>query len=247
MSGAVGADRAAANKLAAGDLDGDGKADLIGLWPGLGEIWYRSSLTGAWSFFASAPRDFTTGDMNADGRADLVGTWDGLGVYSRDSVTGRWVLMAPAADQVTTGDLDGDGLADLVGIWPALGGVWVKYSSTGGWTFLGPAAHDITTGKMSGGIWGSSLTGRSQLDGPIGGYADGPDLSTCRICRPTDRGGSVCLSGREEPHSRRRDSHYLAYPRPRRTRLPVDSAEGPLAADVRRNKRQVRISIKRAD
>ena len=139
-----------ADLIAAGDLDGDGIADLIGIWPSQGGVWTKYSGTGLWALLASTAHHIAAGDMNGDGRKDLVGTWDGQGVYYRNSIDGTWVQMASPADLVTAGDLDGDGKDDLIGIWPSQGGVWVKYSKTGGWELLSSTAKDITAGDMNG-------------------------------------------------------------------------------------------------
>ena len=115
-----------ADMIAAGDLDGDGKDDVIGIWPGQGGVWIQYSKTGAWAKLSTTARDIASGDMNGDGRVDLVATYDGQGVYYRDSLSGAWVQLATPAEQVAAGDLDGDGKADLIGIWPGQGGVWVE-------------------------------------------------------------------------------------------------------------------------
>jgi hypothetical protein len=139
-----------ADLIAAGDLDGDGTDDLVGIWPSQGGVWVKYSQTGAWAKLSSTARHITTGDMNGDGRVDLVGTWDGQGTYYRNSITGAWVKLGTPGTLVTTGDLDGDGTDDLIGIWPSQGGVWVKYSHNGAWAQLSSTAVDIATGDMNG-------------------------------------------------------------------------------------------------
>jgi hypothetical protein len=139
-----------ADLVAAGDLDGDGIDDLIGIWPSQGGVWVKYSQTGAWAKLSSTAQHISAGDMNGDGRVDLVGTWDGQGTYYRNSVSGAWVKLGSPATLATTGDLDGDGTDDLIGIWPSQGGVWVKYSATGAWAKLSTTALDIATGDMNG-------------------------------------------------------------------------------------------------
>ena len=163
-----------ADQVKAGDLDGDGIDDIVGIWPGQGGVWSKSSKTGAWALLSSTARDIAAGDMNGDGRVDLVGTWDNQGVYFKDSIGGAWVQLASPADLITTGDLDGDGIDDLIGIWSGQGGVWVKYSTTQTWAYLGSTAGDITSGKMAGGLWTSAINKTLKLQGPQGGYPEGP-------------------------------------------------------------------------
>jgi len=139
-----------ATLITAGDLDGDGIDDLIGIWPGQGGVWVKYSATGSWVKLSSTAIDIASGDMNGDGRDDLVATWDSQGVYYRNSIGGAWVKMSTPAEQVTAGDLDGDGKDDLIGIWPSQGGVWVKYSQTGTWAKLSTTAIDIACGDMNG-------------------------------------------------------------------------------------------------
>ncbi|MEN6560320.1 MAG: fibronectin type III domain-containing protein [Acidobacteriota bacterium] len=139
-----------ANMVRAGDLDGDGIDDVIGIWPSQGGVWVKYSATGAWTRLSSTAAYIGAGDMNGDGRVDLVGSWDGQGVFYRNSVTGAWVKMASPATMVTAGDIDGDGTDDLIGLWPAQGGIWVKYSKTCTWARLSSTAVHIAAGDMNG-------------------------------------------------------------------------------------------------
>jgi hypothetical protein len=140
-----------AAQVTAGDLDGDGTDDLMGIWPGDPGVWVKFSTTRSWAMLDSIkPEWIAAGDMNGDGREDLVATWAGYGVYYRNSKTGLWVRIEPTpATQITAGDLDGDSKAELIGIWAGDPGIWVKYSKTSSWAMLDPLkAKWIGTGKM---------------------------------------------------------------------------------------------------
>ena len=204
-----------ATLITAGDLDGDGKDDLIGIWPSQGGVWVKYSKTGTWAKISSSARDIAAGDMNGDGRADLLGTWDGQGVFYRDSVSGAWVKMAVPEEQVTAGDLDGDGTDDLIGLYASQGGVWVKYSKSGAWSKLATPAKDIAAGIMRGAFWGSNRFDFIQLDGPIGGYAEGPSNLSKYKDSSSDGPGSWRFMAQEEknlvPHT---TGQALALPGP---------------------------------
>jgi len=155
----------AASQIAAGDVDGDGIDDLLGIWSGQGGVWVRYSTDGTWAQLGTTADWITAGDMNGDGRDDLLGTWTGQGTYYRNSANGSWVSVASAATQIAAGDLDEDGTDDLLGIWPSQGGVWVKFSSSSTWTQLGTTADWIAAGDMNGdgkddllGSWSSQGT-----------------------------------------------------------------------------------------
>ena len=77
-----------ATQIAAGDMDGDGKADLVANFPASG-LWVKYSSTGQWQFISSSPTGIAVGDFNGDGKADLAGIWGGV-VWIRDSATGSW-------------------------------------------------------------------------------------------------------------------------------------------------------------
>jgi len=54
--------------IAAGDVDGDGIDDLIGIWPGQGGVWVKYSSTGSWKNISSKPECVATGKLrNAQG------------------------------------------------------------------------------------------------------------------------------------------------------------------------------------
>jgi len=169
----------------AADINGDGRADLIGfgsagvfasLATGSGQFgavslvynsFGSSAAAGGWSSDNAYPR--TLADLNGDGRADLVG-FGGAGVYAalanagggfgnvflalnsfgQDAAAGGWVNNTTFPR--TTGDINGDGFADLVGfggagVYAALGigngqfgNVFLAFNSfgtdaaAGGWT-----------------------------------------------------------------------------------------------------------------
>jgi protocatechuate 3,4-dioxygenase beta subunit len=162
-----------ADLIACGDLFGDGKDDVIGIWASQAGVWAKSSADASWTHLSSTARHIAAGDMNGDGRVDFLGTWDGQGVYYRDSISGVWTQLATPADLITAGDLDGDGTDDLIGIWSGQAGVWVKFSQTGNWTYLGSSASDIATADMNGdgradllGTWtGQGVFYRNSMNG----------------------------------------------------------------------------------
>ena len=119
-------------RVAAGDVNGDGFADIITA-TGVGggpHVKVFSGVTGTeiYSFFAYAP-SFTggvyvaAGDLNGDGRADIV-TTPGSGtseVRAFNGATGAQFISFSAYTPVITGgvrvaagDVDGDGLAEIL-------------------------------------------------------------------------------------------------------------------------------------
>ena len=171
----------AATQIAAGDMDGDGKDDLVGNFLESG-LWVKYSATGQWQFISSSPIWIAIGDFNGDGKADLVGIWGGT-VWQRDSATGSWTSITTGATQIAAGDMDGDGKADLIGNWPNTG-VWVQYSSTGAWSNLNTSpATWIAVGDFNGdgkadlaGIWSNVIWVRDSATGSWTSGASGATL-----------------------------------------------------------------------
>ena len=160
-----------AYSVASGDLDGNGRDDLIGVWSN--GLWVKYSSSGSWAKLASTlPANIASGDMDGDGRDDIIGVWPTSGVWYRNSLTGTWIKVSTwPANLVAAGDIDGDGADDLIGVWAS--GLWVKYSSSGSWAKLAPNFPiDIAAGDMNGdgredvvGSWGSGVWYRNSMTG----------------------------------------------------------------------------------
>ena len=155
--------------VAADDLDGDGRTDLLWRKGSSGEdaAWLMNGATVLAS--ASLPGVGGTwavaggGDLDGDGKADVVwrdaasgsnALWlmDGTAVASSallPAVDGAWTLGA-------VGDLDGDGRADLF---------WRQASSgaTAAWLMNGPAVASSALGPTVGPGW--QVAGSGDLDG----------------------------------------------------------------------------------
>ena len=52
-----------ADQIAAGDLDGDGIDDLIGIWAGQAGVWVKYSKTSTWAYIGSSAHDIEAGKM----------------------------------------------------------------------------------------------------------------------------------------------------------------------------------------
>lgn len=113
-------------KLAAGDLNGDGLADVI--YASGGRLYYQLSTgsgfsspvdAGSWPttlvLGASVPQELAVGDVNGDGRADVIAAngqvWLSAGTGLNAPV--QWASL-PGTSKIGVGDINGDGRADLV-------------------------------------------------------------------------------------------------------------------------------------
>jgi hypothetical protein len=54
-----------ADQVTCGDLDADGQADLIGIWPTQGGVWVKYSATGSWAKLSSSAGDIAAGKTRA--------------------------------------------------------------------------------------------------------------------------------------------------------------------------------------
>ena len=137
--------------ITVGDFNGDGKADLAGIWGGI--VWLRDSATGDWSSIdnASGATMIAAGDMDGDGKADLVAYLPDTGVWVQYSLTEKWVKINPSPlTWIAVGDFTGDSKADLVEIWD--GTIWLRDSETGALTqlFTSSTVTQIAAGDMDG-------------------------------------------------------------------------------------------------
>ncbi len=136
------------DRIAVGDIDGDGKADLVGTRPD-GTMWLfhgDGSLTYPFSTAVQIGASgwqgydrFALGDINADGKADLVATrsdgsmwlFHGSGSLSYPFSSGVQIGASgwQGFDRVQVGDINGDNKADLVATKPD-GTMWL-YAGNG--------------------------------------------------------------------------------------------------------------------
>ncbi len=178
--------------VAAGDVDGDGRADIItGAGPGGGphvRVFSGANLSEIWSFFAYTPAftggvSVAAGDVDGDGRADIItGAGPGGGphvrVFSGASLLEIWSFYAyspffTGGVSVAAGDVNGDGRDDIItGAGPGggphvrvfsginLSEIWSFYAYTPGFTggvrvaaidFDGDGVPEIVTGAGPGG------------------------------------------------------------------------------------------------
>ncbi len=134
------------------DVDGDGKADIVGLSPGGGQKLMVSASTGSafttpreWADFvdilepATVSETVTMADINGDGRADAVAFGGYEGTYFALSTGTTFTTFTKSRPWInefgvdagwkvsqhlrTLADIDGDGRADIVGFGGS--GVWV--------------------------------------------------------------------------------------------------------------------------
>ena len=114
------------------DLDGDGRADLIGVMGSSWYVWFSASQY----LVPCGPYDLgisglpATGDIDGDGLADLISVV-GSSWYVWFSTSQYLVRSGPydlgISGTPATGDIDGDGLADLICV---VGANWYVWFST---------------------------------------------------------------------------------------------------------------------
>ena len=212
--------------MATGDVNGDGKADIItGAGPGGGpHVQVFSGTDGSIlrSFMAYDPR-FTGGifvaaaDINGDGKADIItGAGPGGGphvqVFSGANGSVLWSFMAydprfTGGIFVTTGDINGDGVPDIItGAGPGGGPHVQVFSGTDGSILRSFMAYDprfaggifVASGDINGDGKADIITGAGPGGGPhvqVFSGTDGSVLRSFMAYDPRFTGGIFVASG----------------------------------------------------
>jgi hypothetical protein len=167
---------AGATFVATGDLNGDGKPDMVVVNSGAGNISILLG-TGGGSFTApvniavgTLPADVAIGDVNGDGRPDLVVTNQGSDTVSILLNVGGGAFGAPlnlplpagsAPEGVAIADIDGNGTKDII-VSNAGSNSIVVFLGTGFGTFT--SAIPSTTGSAPSGVAVADFNGDGKLD-----------------------------------------------------------------------------------
>lgn len=101
------------SKLFAGDINSDGKFDLMGLNSN-NEIFYTTNLT-TWTNLPGSLVYITVGDLNGDGKKDIVGLNITNNIWHTTNLK-DWTNIPGQLTSLSTGDVDGDGKDDVIGI-----------------------------------------------------------------------------------------------------------------------------------
>jgi hypothetical protein len=110
-----------ATEVAAGDLNGDGDADVVSASPEPGTGVYTAQggvLSGPRQYAGSGAQELALADLDGDRDLDVVAGANGLRALANRG-DGTFALAPTTSDggserSITTGDLNGDGLADVV-------------------------------------------------------------------------------------------------------------------------------------
>ena len=95
----------AADWICTGDMNGDGREDLLGTWSSQG-VYYRNSVTGEWVGLASKAEQVAAGDIDGDGIDDLVGVWPLQGgTWVKCSSQTTWKFLSSTPKWVSVGKM----------------------------------------------------------------------------------------------------------------------------------------------
>jgi len=143
----------APDRLAAGDITGDGVDEIIGCggdWDS--GVWYRDVANGTWH----QPSDVTpngaiaVGDVTGDDKADIISCLSD-GLWYQDGATLGWTNVYDTAPyKVTTGDVTADEQAEIIGTWGS--GIWYWDLAEAEWSKMTSytTTKDIAAGDFTG-------------------------------------------------------------------------------------------------
>jgi hypothetical protein len=137
-------------RMARGDVDGNGTAELIATFERSG-VWTWSSTIGWSQLHPSDASDIVTGDLDGNGKADIILSFPGAGLWVRYNNETWQQLHGLNPTVLATGNVDNDAahkselIVDFAGY-----GVWI-YTNNANWVQLhGRDADVVQTGDLDG-------------------------------------------------------------------------------------------------
>ena len=142
---------ASPEEMAAGDLDGNGQADILLDFPGFG-VWVWRNGHSWFQLHAMNVTAMETGDIDGNGQADVIMMFPGFGVWVwlNDSL---WFQLHPSdAATLTAADIDGSGHADvIIDFGPA--GLWAWMNNASWQQRHVLSSEEVAAGNIGGADW----------------------------------------------------------------------------------------------
>ncbi|MFV1998526.1 MAG: FG-GAP repeat domain-containing protein [Acidiferrobacterales bacterium] len=164
---------ASPDQFVVGDINGNGKDDVIAVYPG--GIFVKRDLGGWTQLHNFTPETMATGDLDGNGKDDVVIDFGGIGLWARMNDTSWLKLNNASPAELVVGDINGNGKDDVIAVFP--GGIFVK-RDLGGWAQL----HNFTPEAMTVGDLDGSGADDVLIDfGAIGLWARMNDSSWVKL------------------------------------------------------------------
>ncbi len=194
--------------VALGDLDGDGKKDMVVANAGSNtlSVYRNTSITGTISFAAPityntgfSPRGLTIGDLDGDGKPEIIATTSSsysLDIFKNQSTIGALAFAAKQSlavnnpESVIVADLDGDGKQDLAATNGNNNGVTAFLNTSSGSTISFGAAAHFAAGDYTLALVPADIDGDGKLDLAVANRGS----STMSILRNTSSVGALSFA-----------------------------------------------------
>ena len=215
-----------ANRIGYGDIDGDGKTDIIVNNSGTGtvSVYLNTSTSGSVSFASavtvitgsSFPGQPVVSDLDGDGKPELVflsaNAPAAVHVYQNTSTPGSISFGTPLvityftnANTLAISDIDGDGKADIIGNFLTTMSVFRNTSTIGSLSFA--SRIDFSAPGNINSIAAGDIDGDQKPDVLI---STSNSTSSLSVFRNTSTPGSISLAARQDFTTTTGNGNYVA-------------------------------------